>query len=52
MNFQIIGDYILEYENIDDYIILTIWKTYRNEILPFSECIARYHLKPERIDNG
>lgn len=51
MKYQVIGDYVLEYENIyEDYVKLVIWKTHRDNILPFSEVIYQYHFKPTPIE--
>lgn len=39
-NYQRIGNYTLMYENpYDDEVTLTVWKTHREDDLPFSEVI-------------
>lgn len=45
-SYQVVGDYVLEYENpFDDCVSITVWKTHRDEVLPFSEVIKHYNEK-------
>jgi len=47
MKYQLVGDYVLEYENIyDDCVRLVIWQTHSDNVLPFSEVVAQIHLPP------
>ena len=51
MKYQIVGDYVLEYENIyEDYVRLVIWQTHCDNVLPFSEVIAQINLPPTHQD--
>ena len=47
MKYQVVGDYVLEYEyRLGDFVDIVIWKTHRENILPFSEVICQIQLKP------
>lgn len=51
LKYQVIGDYVLEYDSrLGDFVHLTIWKTHRDNILPFSEVIYQLHLKPTPLE--
>lgn len=51
MKYQVVGDYVLEYDyRLGNFVHLTIWKTHRDNVLPFSEVIYQIQLKPTLND--
>ncbi len=51
MNYQILGDYVLEYTfMLGDFVHITIWRTHIDNILPFSEVVYQIYLKPRKIE--